>query len=94
MDTSRTFVDRFELLRAHAASITVTARSIVERIAVVSDVWQRKLSAFIDMFLMRSFFKLLKNDSATVFSRRGRLRRTAMSTASSTSSRRTVGAVH
>jgi len=44
-------VSRFELIRAHAGQIAVTARGIVERIDVVSDIGDRHSSSLIDLLL-------------------------------------------
>jgi hypothetical protein len=48
---SPTFVSRFELLGAHAAEMTMAARSIVERIDIVGDVGTGKLSVLVDLLL-------------------------------------------
>ena len=44
--------------------MAVAPRPIVERFDVFRDVGVRDLSISLDLFLMCSFFKLLKNDSA------------------------------
>ena len=51
MDTSSPrFLNCFELLRAHAAYVTVTAGSIVEA-DVIGDIAKRQLTGFVNLLL-------------------------------------------
>ena len=45
------FVGRFELLRAEAAEVAVTSRSIVEGIDVISHLGDREISVLVDLLL-------------------------------------------
>jgi hypothetical protein len=58
----------FERLGIDAAEMAVTAGSIVERLDIIEGIGAGRDRAFVDAFRMRSFFRLLKNDSATALS--------------------------
>ena len=57
-----------EFVRTDAAEMTMTARYVVKTIGVLGYVRDRYFLAGVDTFLIRSFFKLLKKDSATALS--------------------------
>jgi hypothetical protein len=57
-------VSRFELLWANPAEMTVATGPIVKAVDVVGHISLRQLTILVDLFLVRSFFKLQKNDSA------------------------------
>jgi hypothetical protein len=54
---SARLVNRFELLGAHPAEMTVAARAIVERVDVGGHVGHRKLSVLVDVLLDRDMVK-------------------------------------
>lgn len=62
------FVGRLELLRTHTSEMAVAAGAIVERHDVVGHVRQSELAVPVDLLMIRSFFRLLKKDSATALS--------------------------
>jgi hypothetical protein len=55
-------------IRALHADVAVTPDSIVKDFGVVEHVGTRILSGSIDLLLVRSFFRLLKNASVTALS--------------------------
>lgn len=58
----------FERLGTDAAEMAVAAGSVVERLDIVEDIGARQGAGLVDAFWMRSFFRLLKKDSATALS--------------------------